>query len=479
MRHFDVIVVGSGLSGVSAAYRLQTECPSHSFAVLEARHAMGGTWDLFRYPGVRSDSDMNTLGFVFDPWHGEEAIADGERIREYIVDTARRHGVDRKVMFGHKLVEADWCSQQKLWVLKVETQNAVVTMTCGFLYMGSGYYDYARGHSPDFPGRDDFTGQVVHPQHWPENLELKGRRVIVIGSGATAISLLPALAQQARHVTMLQRSPSYIVRIPSKDAFAAKLGRFLPRSQVLTVVRWRNILYATLVFRFARQFPTRMKEMLFTRLARHFTSEQIAEHFTPRYEPWDQRLCFCPDGDLFKTLTSDRASIVTGQIETFTENGIRLTSGQHLDADLIVTATGLVIKLFGGARLCLDGDLIDVAEHVAYKGMMLDGVPNLAMAIGYTNMSWTLKCDLTARYVCRLLNFMKKRRLSHCFPSKHPAGAPRGPLLDFSSGYVQRGLRHLPGQGQKPPWRVRMSYLHDLLQLRYGSLQDGIMQFRQ
>lgn len=478
VEHLDVVVVGGGLSGISAGYRLQTECPRHSFAILEARQALGGTWDLFRYPGVRSDSDMATLGFPFEPWRGEKAIVEGGDIRDYIEGTARKYGLDKKVRFGHRLLAADWSSSDKRWNLKVQVGEETRQMSCGFLYMGSGYYRYAHGYLPLFPGVENYKGRLIHPQHWPADLDTSDSAVVVIGSGATAVTLIPSLARSSRHVTMLQRSPTYIVGIPSKDRFAMKLSRYLPDPVVRVIQRWRNILYASFVFRLARQQPEKLKGALFARLGRFFSQEEIAEHFTPRYQPWDQRLCFAPDSDFFKALKTDRASIVTGEIDSFTETGIRLRDGRELRAEVVVTATGLVVELFGGARLSIDGRPLEAGEHTAYKGMMLDGIPNLALAIGYTNMSWTLKCDLTARYVCRLLRHMRKRGHSQCAPEAYPTDRPRAPLLDFSSGYVRRGADALPSQGAQAPWTVKMSYLHDLLQLRFGALEDGVMEFR-
>ena len=476
--HLDVVVVGGGLSGISAAYRLSTSCPEHTFAILEARGSLGGTWDLFRYPGVRSDSDMATLGFPFEPWRGEKAIVEGEQIRDYIVATAAKYGLDEKVRFEHRLLSADWSSTEQRWTLRVLSARGECTLTCGFLYLGSGYYRYEQGYEPAFPGRQTYRGAVVHPQHWPSDLDLQGKRVVVVGSGATAVTLVPSLAPRTSHVTMLQRSPSYIVGIPSKDRFAARLSLYLPESLVRPLQRWRNVFYASLVFWFARSHPKRMKSLLFQRLERHLTSQQIADHFTPTYDPWDQRLCFAPDSDIFKAIKSGRASVVTGRIETFTPEGLLLQDGTLLEADVVITATGLVVQLFGGATITVDGQEVRPGEHTAYRAMMLDGVPNLALAIGYTNMSWTLRCDLTARYVCRLLQSMRRRGYRQCAPRPYPCDGPRSPLLDFSSGYVARGVGALPFQGDRPPWKVRMSYLRDLLQLHFASLEDGVMEFR-
>ena len=386
---FDVIVVGAGLSGVAAAHYLKRECPDRSFVLLEGREAIGGTWDLFRYPGIRSDSDMFTLGYTFRPWTSDAAIAGGGAIRSYIEDTARDEGVLSQIRFRHRVNSANWDSQAARWTLQVDAAGTPQVMTCRFLFFCSGYYDYAQGHAPDFPGRADFTGKVVHPQHWPENLDVAGKRVVVIGSGATAITLIPSLAQQAAHVTMLQRSPSYILALPGRDPIGRGLQRLLPARLAYRLIRWKNILLSTALFQFSRRRPQAMGRWLVQQARKHSGVE--VRHLQPHYDPWDQRLCIAPDADLFVALRSGRASIATDDIERFTPTGVQLASGEELPADIVVTATGLKLQLFGGARLTVDGADVPVAQSLSYKGMMLAGVPNLAMAMGDTNASWTLK----------------------------------------------------------------------------------------
>ena len=478
VEHLDVLIVGAGLSGIDAAYRLQERCPGHRFAILEARDAIGGTWDLFRYPGVRSDSDMATLGFPFQPWREEVSIAGGDAIRDYIVDTAVRHGIDRTIRFGHRVVSADWSWADARWTVEAETDGHVVRLTCGFLYMCSGYYDYAQGYTPDFPGRDAFAGRFVHPQFWPEDLEPAGQRIVVIGSGATAITLVPALVEQGADVTMLQRSPSYVVSRPARDPVARTLRAGLPAGVAETLVRWKNVALAIITYGLSRRRPERVKALIKKavrdQLGKGF---DVDRHFAPDYDPWDQRVCLVPDGDLFAVLRDGRATIVTDRIETLTPTGLRLGSGAELDADVIVSATGLVVKLFGGAALTVDGEPVHPADHLVYKGMMLSDVPNMALAFGYTNASWTLKCDLTARYVCRLLKRMRRHKTPICVPRPKQADAGREAMLDFSSGYVQRAAHILPSQGREAPWRVHQNYILDFLTLRTRSVNDGTMRF--
>jgi monooxygenase len=475
MEHVDVLIIGAGLSGICAAYRLQTQCPGKTYAILEARDSIGGTWDLFRYPGVRSDSDMATLGFPFEPWVGERSLVDGTSILQYIRDTASKYGIDRHIRFGHRVLGADWSSSAGRWTVEVDAGRCV---SCTVLFLCAGYYDYAQGFDPDFPGREQFGGHIVHPQFWPEGLEYAGKRVVVIGSGATAVTLVPALLPQAAHVTMLQRSPTYIVSLPSRDHLASLLRRWLPVATVANLVRWKNILVANALFYYARKFPERLKKYIARHLQGYLPSDEIERNFTPRYNPWDQRLCFVPDGDLFAAIRSGRACVVTDEVEGFTPGGIRLRSGTELPADVVVTATGLKLQLFGGAVLRLDGVAVDTTEHVVYKGMMLHDVPNAVMALGYTNMSWTLRCDLIAQYVCRLLNHMDRHGYSVCVPRLPGAGLERRSLLDFSSGYIQRAAGVLPRQGTQRPWKLTQNYLEDYAQLRYASVSDRAMEFR-
>ncbi len=472
---FDVLVVGAGLSGIAAAHYLQSQCPDRSFALLEGRDAIGGTWDLFRYPGIRSDSDMFTLGYTFRPWTSDASIAQGEAIREYIRATAREEGVASKIRFRHRVSGANWDPATARWTVQVDAAGTPRTFTCRFLFFCSGYYDYARGHDPEFAGREQFGGRVVHPQHWPEDLDVTGKRVVVIGSGATAITLIPSLAQRAAHVTMLQRSPSYILALPGRDKLGRGLQRWLPRKLAYRLIRWKNILISTALFQFARRRPEKLGHWLVEQAHRYSGVDR--KHLQPKYGPWDQRLCIAPDADLFAALRSGRASIATDQVERFTPTGVRLASGEELPADIVVTATGLKLQLFGGARLTVDGRPVQVGDVLSYKGMMLAGVPNLAMAMGYTNASWTLKAELIARQVCRMLNYMRDHRLDVCVPVQEgDAGATR-PALDLQSGYIQRASGELPRQGSRKPWRIYQNYVRDLLALKFSPLRDGALRF--
>jgi len=478
--HVDVLIVGAGLSGIGAACHLQRECPGRTFAILEARDAIGGTWDLFRYPGVRSDSDMFTLGYSFRPWTEAKAIADGSSIRSYIRQTARDSGVDARIRFGHRVIGADWCSRQARWTVRCQLAGSAETveLTCGFLFGCTGYYRYDQGYVPELPGRERFRGRIVHPQHWPEDLDYRGKRVVVIGSGATAVTLVPALAGTAGHVTMLQRSPSYILSLPSVDPVADLLRRRLPARVAHPVVRWKNALIATLIFRLSQRRPALMKKLLRMGLERQLPpGYDIDTNFTPRYDPWDQRMCFVPDGDLFAAIRKGRASVVTDRLESFTEDGIRLASGQHLPADIVVTATGLNLLPMGGMELSVDGRPVRLADTFAYKGMMLSGVPNYAFAVGYTNASWTLKCDLVCEYVCRLLNHMTQRGYRQCTPLAPPPSVATRPLIDLTSGYVLRSIQALPKQGSTAPWRLHQNYLRDVRLMRRGPLEDRGIRF--
>ncbi|MGQ0590931.1 MAG: flavin-containing monooxygenase [Sphingosinicella sp.] len=464
--HLDVLIVGAGISGIDAAYHLKTRLPKKSWLILEARDRIGGTWDLFRYPGVRSDSDMYTLGFPFRPWRGEQAIVEGEAIRAYVEDTAHAYGIDERIRFNHKVVRASWSSEEARWM--VETESGA-RFTAAFLFMGSGYYDYERGYRPAWPGERDFAGPILHPQFWPEDFDPAGKRIAVIGSGATAVTLVPALAQTAAHVTMVQRSPSYVVARPSRDKLARRIGPGL--------ARWKNVLLGLFFFSRARKRPRAVRALLIRMAAAELPpGYAVRTHFLPRYNPWDQRLCLVPDGDLFAAIREGRASVATGEIERFTSEGLRLASGETVDADAIVTATGLVVKLLGGVALEVDGAPVNVADRFNYKGMMLNDVPNLILFFGYTNASWTLKCDLTARYACRLMCHMDRRGYAICTPRlREPP--ERLPMLDFSSGYVQRAAASLPAQGPEAPWRVHQNYLKDLAAMRFRSVADGVMEF--
>ncbi len=478
--HHDVLIVGAGLSGIDAAYRVQTECAGKTYAILEARDAIGGTWDLFRYPGIRSDSDMYTLGFPFRPWSSEQAIAGGEAIRDYIADTAAAFGIDRHIRFDVRVLRASWSSADARWTLDVETgpEHAPASLTCSFLYMGSGYYDYAAGFTPAFDGIDDFTGRVVHPQHWPDDLDYDGKRVVVIGSGATAVTLVPSMAKSAAHVTMLQRSPTYIVSRPSEDGFARWTHRRLPGGIADTATKWKSVLLGIATYSYARRKPETLKALILKRVRAQLPDNyEVERDFEPSYAPWDQRICLVPDADLFEAMREGKATIVTDRIARFTPGGIALASGRELPADIVVTATGLVLRLMGGVALRVDGAVVNPADRLIYKGMMLSDVPNLALAFGYTNASWTLKCDLSARYACRLIRHMDDHGYRSCTPRADDASITREPMLNFTSGYVQRANAILPHQGSKAPWKVHQNYVLDLAALKFGKLEDGTMKF--
>ena len=475
-----MIIIGAGLSGIGGACHFKTECPRKSFAILEARAAMGGTWDLFRYPGVRSDSDMYTLGYRFRPWRDAKAIADGPAILNYIRDTAAEYGVDKAIRYNHRLRRASWSSDHARWTIDVEVgpEHAVVQLTCNFIYLCTGYYDYESGYTPEWPNVVQFRGAIVHPQKWPADLDYAGKRVVVIGSGATAITLVPAMAERAAHVTMVQRSPTYVVARPAEDWLANSFRRCLPDRAAYVLTRWKNVLSGTFFYNLARKRPGLFKWMVARGVRKQLGEAYDSKHFTPPYNPWDQRLCLVPDADLFRTIREGRVSVVTDQIETFTEDGLLLKSGERLDADIIVTATGLQLKLMSGMQLVVDGVPVDLPETLVYKGMMFSDVPNLALAVGYTNASWTLKCDLTAEYVCRLLNHMDQHGYAVCTPRLNDSNIDEEPVIDFNSGYVLRALDTLPRQGSKPPWRLHQNYMKDLSMMRYGRLEDGTMEFR-
>jgi len=479
--HFDVVIVGAGLSGIGAGYYLQTECPWADYAIFEARDAIGGTWDLFRYPGIRSDSDMHTLGYSFRPWDGEKSIADGDSILQYIKDTARESGVDAHIRFNHRIAGANWSTPESLWRITAQRTDTDETFefTASFLFSCSGYYRYDHGYLPDFAGMADFAGPVVHPQDWPEGLDVTGKKVVVIGSGATAVTLVPALARSASHVTMLQRSPTYIASLPEKSPVAAMLRRVLPAQQAGTAAKWFHALLTQAFYGVSRKYPKLVRRMLSKGLQRQLPAGyDIDTHFTPRYNPWDQRFCAVPNGDLFKTISAGGASVVTDRIERFTESGLLLSSGEELGADIIVTATGLELLFLGGMALSVDGVRVDPSTRLTYKGMMLEGVPNMALAIGYTNASWTLKCDLTCDYVCRLLNYMHDRELTECVPrDRDGATAASGPILGLTSGYIQRSAHLLPKQGTRHPWKVHQSYWRDYRALKMSDIDDSIMEF--
>ncbi len=480
LEHLDVLVVGAGISGIDAGYHLQTTVPDKSYAILEARERIGGTWDLFRYPGIRSDSDMFTLGFPFRPWDSDKSIAEGGLIRGYLDDTVREYGIDRRIRLNHRVVGADWSSEQLQWTVEAERTDTgeTVQLTCSFLFMCTGYYRYDEGYTPEFPGTEHFSGQIVHPQFWSDDVDYEGKRVVVIGSGATAVTLAPAMAEKAAHVTMLQRSPSYVVSLPAADPLARPARRLLPRRMAYALIRWKNVLLMTLSYQLSRRRPELMKTLIRKGVERRLPpGYDIDTHFKPRYNPWDQRLCLVPDDDLFLAISSGRASIVTDQIETFTERGVRLASGGELEADLIVTATGLNLLVLGGVQLCVDGEDMDVPSRMVYRGCMLSDAPNFAFTFGYTNASWTLKADLTCRYVARVLRHMDEHGYAYCAPRNDDSSVTPRPFVDFSPGYFLRSIEHFPKQGSKRPWRMHQNYLLDTLSLRGMPIEDGALQF--
>ncbi|TDV55205.1 cation diffusion facilitator CzcD-associated flavoprotein CzcO [Actinophytocola oryzae] len=472
-----MLIVGAGLSGIGAACHLRTQCPDRTFTILEARDAIGGTWDLFRYPGVRSDSDMFTLGYQFNPWTDPKAIADGTSIREYVRRTSRKYDVDRRIRFHHTVTTASWSSSDARWTVTANRTDtaSVVTLTCSFLYVCSGYYRYDKGYTPTIPGAEDFEGQVVHPQHWPADLDYTDKRIAVIGSGATAVTLVPAMADTAAHVTMVQRSPSYVMTLPGKDILAEKLQGRVPDRVLYPALRWKNVLTQMLAYQLSRHAPRLMRTLIRKGvLSQTPAGYDVDTHFAPKYAPWDQRMCFVPDGDLFTALRKGRATIVTGEIDRFTPAGLRMTTGEQVDADLVVTATGLNVQAVGGMTLTVDGTAIALGDTLAYKGMMLSGVPNFALTIGYTNASWTLKADLVATYVCRLLNHMAAHGYQVVTPVPADPGTDTEPIINLMSGYVLRSLDTLPKQGSAAPWRLHQNYPKDVLMLRRGPVDDEV-----
>jgi monooxygenase len=474
---FDVLIVGAGLSGIGAAWHLQRGCPGKTYAILEARAALGGTWDLFRYPGVRSDSDMYTLGYAFQPWSEGKAIADGPSIRRYIAQTARANGIDRHIRYGHKVVGAHWSSEEACWRVEAEHDGRRVWLRTRFLHMCSGYYSYDEAYRPRFDGEETFAGRIVQPQFWPADMDYRGRRVVVVGSGATAVTLVPAMAKDAAHVTMLQRSPTYIVSRPSEYGFAQRLRRWLPARAAYALTRWRVIVESMLLYRVARSKPELAKRRI-VEMARHQLGPgyDVDTHFTPDYKPWDQRVCVVPDGDLFRAIRTGRASVATDRIERFTPDGLLLESGRVLPADVVVLATGLKIKLLGGIAITVDGQPFRANTAMSYKGMMLSGLPNCVMTFGYTNASWTLKADLTAGWVVRLLRHMDRKGQQVAVVHREPGVEPE-PFLSFTSGYVQRARADLPLQGSRKPWQVYQNYVQDMLTIRFGRIADGVLRF--
>jgi len=478
--HLDVLIVGAGLSGIGAGCHIKTDCPGKSFAILEARAESGGTWSLFRYPGIRSDTDMFTLGYPFNPWRDHQAIADGPTILRYVRETAAKYGVEQAIRYRHRVVRMAWSTADARWTVDVERTDTGETfqLTAGFVFCCTGYYRYDEGFKPQFEGTERFGGTIVHPQEWPEQLDYAGKRVVVIGSGATAVTLVPAMAEQAAHVTMLQRSPSYVIALPARDAIAELARRVLPGRYAFSVTRWKNVLLGALFYQLSKQRPAFIKKVIRRGLERQLPpGYDIDTHFTPRYNPWDERVCIVRDGDLFAAIRGGKATIATDTIETFTETGLKLASGAELEADVVVTATGLNLLLLGGMSLAVDGQEVDLSETVGYKGMMFSGIPNAAVTLGYTNASWTLKGDLCAEYVCRLLNHMDVHGYRQVTPRRPDPSQPTRPFLDLQSGYVLRSLDQLPKQGDKPPWRMYQNYPRDIMMMRRGPLEDDAIEF--
>ncbi|MGB2358872.1 MAG: flavin-containing monooxygenase [Porticoccaceae bacterium] len=477
--HIDVLIIGAGLSGIGAACHLEREVPNKTYAILESRGAMGGTWDLFRYPGIRSDSDMHTLGYSFKPWKHERAIADGPAILDYIRETAKEYDVEKHIRYNHRVSKISWDSDRAVWTVSVEKGGGSTgTLSCNFIYSCTGYYRYDKGYTPDFPDVEQFKGQVIHPQHWPEDLDYRDKNVVVIGSGATAITLVPEMAKTAKHVTMLQRSPTYVVSRPGQDTFALRMDRWLPSKLAYLVTRWKNVSIQALIYQYSRRRPQKMKAVLLSRTRKELGSKvDVDTHFNPKYNPWDQRLCLVPDSDLYRSLRKGSSSVVTDHIKRFTKTGIKLASGELLKADIVVTATGLELLPVGGMEIEVDGKLIALPETLGYRGMMLSDIPNFALAAGYTNASWTLKCDLTSEYVCRVLNHMDKKGYAYCVPRVPDAAMTRVSFLDLASGYVNRAIDRFPKQGLKAPWKLYQNYLLDILSLRYGAMKAKDLEY--
>ena len=473
IEHFDVVIIGAGLSGIGAGYAVQTHCKGKRYAILEGRDVIGGTWDLFRYPGVRSDTDMYTLGYSFRPWTQPYSMADGASILQYVRDTAREFGIDQHIRFKHQVRSAAWSSDTARWTVEADVgpEKTAVTYTCGFLYLCSGYYDYAEGFAPQWPGQDEFAGQVIHPQFWPPSLDYAGKQVVIVGSGATAVTLVPSMSDKAAHVTMLQRSPSYVASLPSADSVANALHRWLPTKLAHKLARGKSVAFAMAFFTLCRSKPAFAKKLLRAGVAKQLPADfDMHTHFKPRYEPWDERVCFVRDGDLFHAVTAGRASIETDSIERFTRDGLILSSGKILKADVVVTATGLKLKTCAGMNFSVDGRAVDLGKTYAYQGMMLSGVPNMAFCVGYTNASWTLRADLASRYVTRLINYMAHSGQPICLPSCDESTMTPEPLIGLRSGYVLRSVASFPKQGASAPWRMAQNYLVDLINLRWRSV---------
>ena len=476
--HKDIIIVGAGISGIAAGYNLQKSCPDKSFAILEGREALGGTWDLFKYPGVRSDSDMHTLGFRFKPWIHKKAIADGPSILKYLNETVDDYNLREKITYNQKVIASNWVSDSSIWELTVDDNGQEISMSCNFLFLCGGYYSYDKPYMPDFPGMDAFNGRVIHPQFWDESLDYSNKKVVVIGSGATAVTLVPAIAESAKQTTMLQRSPSYVISAPAEDSWNNVLNKIFPVKFTYFVIRWKNILRTIIGFYLSRKYPERIKERLINLVREELGQDfDVEKHFTPSYKPWDQRMCLVPDGDLFSAIKDNRANVVTDTIDTFTPTGILLNSGNEIEADIVISATGIELNALNDINVSVDGVKVEANRKLSYKGMMLSGVPNLAISFGYVNSSWTLRADLTCEYVCRLINTMDKEGCAACSPEEDLNALVEDDYIDFTSGYVQRALDRLPKQGKKSPWRNYQNYLLDIFYVRLFSIKDSTLRF--
>ena len=476
--HKDVVVIGAGISGIAAGYNLKKSCPNKSFSILEGRNSIGGTWDLFKYPGIRSDSDMHTLGFRFKPWIHDKSIADGPSIMEYLHETIDEYKLKDNISLNHKVTKANWCSQNSNWELKVQIDDIEEDMTCNFLFLCGGYYSYTKPHMPHFKNQENFQGQIIHPQFWDESLDYENKKIVVIGSGATAVTIVPAIAKKANHVVMLQRSPTYVVSGPSEDAINKLLRKILPIKLTYFLIRWKNILYQSFTFFMARKYPERTKNKILELAKNELGPDyDIDKHLTPSYKPWDQRICLVPDSDLFEAINDKKASIVTDTIKEFQSNGVLLNSGERIEADVIITATGIELNALNDINVSIDDVKVNPNERLTYKGMMLSGVPNFAISFGYVNASWTLRADLTCEYVCRLINLMDKKDVSCCEPIDDKNAYGDDELIDFTSGYVQRGLNQMPKQGNKAPWKNYQNYLKDIFAVRLFSIKDSNLNF--
>ena len=479
-KKIDVLVVGAGISGIGAGYHLQKKCPETSFLIFEGREKIGGTWDLFKYPGIRSDSDMYTLGYNFKPWKEQEAIADAPSILEYLNETVEEFNLKNKIRFGKYVKKARWSSESNQWTVDIEDKKTgkFSQVLCNFIFMCSGYYSYKEGYTPHFEGKENFKGDIIHPQKWDTNFDYSNKKIVVIGSGATAITIVPEMAKTAEHVTMLQRSPTYVVAAPEKDNLANKLRKYLPLKFTYWLIRWRNILRQQYYFSLCKKYPKGVKNAIIREIKKKLSNEfDVKTHFTPKYNPWDQRMCLVPDGDLFEQINQGKVSVVTDHIKNFTENGLLLLSGEELEADVIITATGLNLEMLSTVEFFVDNKFVDISKTVTYKGMMYSGIPNLASTFGYTNASWTLGADLTSEYVCRVINHMKRNNYNVVCPKPNISIEPDPDYLNLTSGYIKRSRNIFPQQGKKAPWRTNQNYLIDIFQMKYGRIDDGEISF--